>query len=60
MKCAGTGEMAEVAVGKGRLYRICPLCGLHQYFNYGGKLPNKLPMKLHEIRRFNKHERELL
>jgi hypothetical protein len=57
MKCAGQGKQAKViSNGKGRPYRICPLCGLHQYFNYGGKVPSQLPMQPHEIRWFTKEE----
>ena len=54
MKCQGSGKMAKTGTGVGKHYRICPLCGVRQYFNYGGKLPDKLPMKLHEVKKSTK------
>lgn len=50
MKCQGEGKPGRVVIqGKGRPYRVCPECGLYQYFNWGGKVPHYLPMKAHQI-----------
>ena len=53
-KCKGEGRMAELHIGAGRPYTICPLCGSKQHYTMGDAYARKLGkhcIKAHQEKR---------